>query len=102
MRDQLYINGSWRRPPAADIDVFNPDTEEVIHRVAAGGAEDVDLAVKAARAALPGWRALPARRAGRYLRAIADGSRRARRSWRGCPRSTTASRSPRPGSTCRP
>ena len=74
MRNQLYINGSWS-PPAGGgtIEVFNPYTEEVLHRVAAGGPEDVDRAVAAARAALPGWRALSGAERGKYLQAIADG-----------------------------
>jgi betaine-aldehyde dehydrogenase len=74
MRNQLYINGSWS-PPAGGgtIEVFNPYTEEVLHRVAAGGPEDVDRAVAAARAALPGWRALSGAARGKYLQAMADG-----------------------------
>ena len=102
MRNQLYINGSWS-PPAGGgtIEVFNPYTEEVLHRVAAGGPEDVDRAVAAARAALPGWRACRARRAGSICRPLPMASRRARRSWRASPPSTTASRSPSPRSTCR-
>jgi betaine-aldehyde dehydrogenase len=74
MRNQLYINGSWS-PPAGNgtMEVFNPYTEEVLHRVAAGGPEDVNRAVAAARAALPGWRALSGTARGKYLQAIADG-----------------------------
>jgi len=74
MRNQLYINGSWS-PPAGGgtIEVYNPYTEEVLHRVAAGGPEDVDRAVAAAHAALPAWRALSGAARGRYLQAIADG-----------------------------
>ena len=41
--------------------------------MAAGGPEDVDRAVAAARAALPGWRALSGAARGKYLQAIADG-----------------------------
>jgi aldehyde dehydrogenase (NAD+) len=44
--------------------VENPATLEVLTEVCAGGPEEVDRAVSAARRALPGWRALaPARRA---------------------------------------
>jgi acyl-CoA reductase-like NAD-dependent aldehyde dehydrogenase len=35
--------------------VIDPATEEVIDSVPAGGQEDVDAAVAAARAALPEW-----------------------------------------------
>ncbi len=74
MRNQLYINGNWS-PPAGGgtIDVYNPYTEQVLHRVAAGGPEDVDRAVAAARAALPGWRSMSGAARGKYLQAIADG-----------------------------
>jgi len=37
------------------MDILNPATAEVIARVPAGTAEDVDAAVEAAKAALPGW-----------------------------------------------
>jgi betaine-aldehyde dehydrogenase len=74
MRDQLYINGAWSKPVGGGtIEVFNPYTEEVLHRVAAGGPVDVDRAVAAAQAALPGWRALSGAERGKYLQAIADG-----------------------------
>ncbi|MFD1831602.1 aldehyde dehydrogenase family protein [Streptomyces desertarenae] len=56
----MYIDGEWR--PAAGggtIEVVNPATEEVIGAVPAGTAEDVDAAVRAARAALPAWAATP-------------------------------------------
>ncbi|WP_051950793.1 aldehyde dehydrogenase family protein [Actinacidiphila yeochonensis] len=64
-RDGLYINGAWRTAAAAErIEVVDPATEQVIARVPAGDARDVDAAVQAARAALPGWAATaPARRA---------------------------------------
>jgi len=49
---QFYIGGQWwnaSRP--ASIDVFDPASEAVIGQIAAGGREDVDLAVAAARRA---------------------------------------------------
>ncbi|MBP2239197.1 betaine-aldehyde dehydrogenase [Sinorhizobium kostiense] len=78
MRSELYIDGTWR--PSSDgrtFDVVNPATEEVIHRAAAASAEDVDIAVKAARRAFDkdGWPKLAGRKRARYLRAIADGIR---------------------------
>ncbi len=63
--DGMFIDGDWR-PGAATgtIEVVNPADEQVIGTVPAGGAEEVDAAVRAARAALPGWSATaPARRA---------------------------------------
>ncbi|AUW45845.1 aldehyde dehydrogenase family protein [Rhizobium leguminosarum] len=78
MRSELYIDGQWVKPAkGGTCEVINPATEEVIHRIAAATAEDVDLAVKAARRAFDkdGWPKLTgARRAG-YLRAIAAGIR---------------------------
>ncbi|MDF9812342.1 aldehyde dehydrogenase family protein [Streptomyces sp. SPB162] len=63
--DGMYIDGAWR--PAAgheSIEVVNPADEQVIASVPAGTAQDVDAAVRAARAALPGWAATaPADRA---------------------------------------
>ncbi|MDQ1030527.1 hypothetical protein QF035_008109 [Streptomyces umbrinus] len=49
--DGMYIDGEWR--PAAGTDtiaVVNPADEQVIAHVPAGTADDVDAAVRAARA----------------------------------------------------
>ncbi|UWE09176.1 aldehyde dehydrogenase family protein [Actinacidiphila bryophytorum] len=56
----LFIGGKWV-PAAGDgtIEVVDPATEQVIGSVPAGTALDVDTAVRAARAALPGWAATP-------------------------------------------
>ncbi|MFF4104969.1 aldehyde dehydrogenase family protein [Streptomyces sp. NPDC001903] len=63
--DGMYIDGAWR--PAAGrerIEVVNPADEQVIGGVPAANADDVDAAVRAARAAFPGWAATaPAERA---------------------------------------
>ncbi|MFI9101653.1 aldehyde dehydrogenase family protein [Streptomyces fildesensis] len=63
--DGMYIDGAWR--PAAgheSIEVVNPADEQVIGSVPAGTPQDVDAAVRAARAALPAWAATaPADRA---------------------------------------
>ncbi|WP_329599032.1 aldehyde dehydrogenase family protein [Streptomyces pseudovenezuelae] len=71
--DGMYIEGEWRPATGPDvIEVVNPADEQVIARVPAGTAEDVDLAVRAARAALPAWAATaPAERAAR-LAALRD------------------------------
>src|SRR5260370_17961839 len=62
---QNYINGQWVKSSSGEMfPVYDPSTEEVIAHVASGTAEDVDSAVKAARAAFdPGpWpRTSPAR-----------------------------------------
>ncbi|OKH98613.1 aldehyde dehydrogenase [Streptomyces sp. CB02923] len=71
--DALYIDGSWRPAAGPDtIDVVNPADERVIGTVPAGTAQDIDAAVRAARAALPSWaRTAPAERAAR-LTALRD------------------------------
>ncbi|MFF4792563.1 aldehyde dehydrogenase family protein [Streptomyces sp. NPDC001276] len=71
--DGMYIGGTWRPAEGRDvIEVVNPADERVIATVPAGTAEDVDAAVRAARAALPGWSATaPAERAAR-LAALRD------------------------------
>ncbi|MGP3685008.1 aldehyde dehydrogenase family protein [Streptomyces sp. IBSNAI002] len=63
--DGMYIGGAWRPAAGRDrIEVVNPADETVIGAVPAGTAEDVDAAVRAARAAFPGWAATaPAERA---------------------------------------
>lgn len=78
MLSELYIDGSWKT--ASDgktFEVVNPATEEVVHHIAAATAEDVDLAVKAARRAFDtgGWPKMSGAERARYLRAIAAGIR---------------------------
>ncbi|MYV66197.1 aldehyde dehydrogenase family protein, partial [Streptomyces sp. SID2131] len=54
--DAMYIGGEWRPASSTEtIAVVNPADEQVIGHVPAGTAEDVDAAVRAARAALPAW-----------------------------------------------
>ncbi|GLW46187.1 aldehyde dehydrogenase [Streptomyces sp. NBRC 14336] len=71
--DGFYIDGAWHPAVGRDpIDVIDPAAEQVIGQVPAGTAEDVDTAVRAARAALPAWAATaPAERAAR-LAALRD------------------------------
>ena len=72
MLNELFIGGKWQKPSEpGTIDVFNPCTEEVLHRVAAGGPADVEKAVIAAKAALPGWKKVGGAVRGRFLKAIA-------------------------------
>ncbi|WP_199837440.1 aldehyde dehydrogenase family protein, partial [Streptomyces caniscabiei] len=48
--DGMYIGGTWRPAAGTDtIEVVNPADEQVIGRVPAGTAEDVDAAVRAAQ-----------------------------------------------------
>ncbi|MBT2369607.1 aldehyde dehydrogenase family protein [Streptomyces sp. ISL-10] len=71
--DGMYIGGQWR--PAAGTDtiaVVNPADEQVIAHVPAGTPEDVDAAVRAARAALPAWAATPPAERAALLTALRD------------------------------
>ncbi len=50
VHDRFYIGGQWVEPAgSATIDVISPHTEEVVGRVPAGTAADMDRAVAAAR-----------------------------------------------------
>lgn len=75
MQQKLFIDGQWRTPAkGGTFPVVNPATEEVIHHAPAGTAEDIDLAVKAARRAFDTgpWPRMSGRERAVYLRAIAD------------------------------
>ncbi|MFD7703026.1 aldehyde dehydrogenase family protein [Streptomyces caelestis] len=71
--DGMYIDGAWRPAAGPDvIEVVNPADEQVIATVPAGTVEDVDAAVRAARAALPGWAATPPAERAARLAALRD------------------------------
>ena len=64
----LWIGGKRVEAASGRLgDVFDPATGEVIRRVPYAGKADVDRAVAAARAALPGWRDTPPLRRARIL-----------------------------------
>ena len=63
-----YIAGEWRPSSAAEyLDVVNPATVEVLGRVPLSPAAEVDQAARAASAAFPGWRRIPASERAQYL-----------------------------------
>ena len=63
-----YVGGRWVAATAGEQrDVRNPATGEMLARVPLSSAADVDAAVKAARAALPEWRARPVIERARWL-----------------------------------
>lgn len=67
---QLLIDGAWVPAIGGDtIQVINPATEEPITEIAAGGEEDIDKAVHAARAQFDGgpWSRLSGSERGRLL-----------------------------------
>jgi betaine-aldehyde dehydrogenase len=70
----MFVGGHWV-PAAAGrrMDVLDPATEQVIARVPAAGAEDVDRAVQTARAAFRGgWKESTAQERGRILLRLAE------------------------------
>ena len=73
--DKLYIGGEWVEPKSGkSIEVVNPNSEEVVARVAEAGRDDMDRAVAAARKAFdegPWPTTAPAER-GRMLKQLAE------------------------------
>ena len=63
LRTSHYIDGQWSAS-AETYAVCNPATGEVIANVARGGEKETQLAIDAARKALPAWRALTAKERG--------------------------------------
>src|SRR5215211_5875490 len=70
----LMIVGGEEVPAAGGdwLETRDPATGEMLARVPRGTSEDVDAAVRTARAAQPAWGARPAGERGRLLLAIAD------------------------------
>ena len=74
VRDKLFIGGRWVAPSGKQmIDVHNAGTGEVMGRVPAGNAKDVDSAVAAARGALEGWNATPPEKRAQFLEKTSAG-----------------------------
>src|SRR5579864_3841032 len=72
---KLFINNQWVDPvEGGSFDTYNPATGEVIAKVAAASAKDVDKAVKAARKALESgpWATMDAVDRGRLMFKLAD------------------------------
>jgi phenylacetaldehyde dehydrogenase len=72
---KMLINGVWVEAASGKtFDTYNPATGEVLSRVAEGDREDVDRAVKAARAAFETgrWSQLTASERGRMIWKLAD------------------------------
>ena len=73
---KMLINGEWVDAASGrTFDSLNPATEDVLASVAHGEAEDVDRAVRAARAAFEdgaAWRKMPHGQRGRILHKLGD------------------------------
>ena len=69
-----FISGTWSSADSGrQFDSINPaDRGEIVAKAPLSSREDVDRAVAAARAALPGWRLLPAPRRGEILYRAAE------------------------------
>jgi acyl-CoA reductase-like NAD-dependent aldehyde dehydrogenase len=73
-RDKVYIDGAWvPSTGSGTIDVVNSTTEEVMGRIPAGTADDVDKAVKAARKAFETWSQTSVEERAKYLTRITEG-----------------------------
>jgi betaine-aldehyde dehydrogenase len=71
IRDRFFIGGRWVAPSSSEtIEVHNAGTGEVMGRVPAGGAKDIDAAVAAARGALDAWSELAPAQRGEYLEKV--------------------------------
>ena len=74
VRDKFYIGGQWVAPSGKEaIDVHNAGTGEVMGWVPAGGEQDADAAVKAARGALEAWSQTPVEQRAEFLDKISAG-----------------------------
>jgi 5-carboxymethyl-2-hydroxymuconic-semialdehyde dehydrogenase len=71
MRIDHLVNG---KAVAGDnyFETINPATQEVLAEVACGGAKEVDMAVRAAKQALPAWAGRPAKERATLLRKLAE------------------------------
>lgn len=69
----LYINGEFRDAISKKtFDVINPATGELVQKVAKGGADDTEEAIKVAKEAFKSWAALTAKERFVYLKKTAD------------------------------
>ncbi|RVM12743.1 aldehyde dehydrogenase family protein, partial [Sinorhizobium meliloti] len=74
MQNKLFIDGQWVAPAdGAMLPVIDPATEEVFHHIAAAGAAEAEMAVKASREAFDNgpWPRLSGKERAKYLRAMA-------------------------------
>ena len=71
--EKIYINGQW--VPSAGtgtLEVIDSHSEEVLASIPEGTSVDVDTAVAAAKAAFPGWSALPREERGAWMIKIGE------------------------------
>jgi lactaldehyde dehydrogenase / glycolaldehyde dehydrogenase len=68
----VYSGGAWRDGEGKALPVLDPSTERVIATIGTATQVQVEAALRAAKAAQPGWARLSYPARGRYLEAIAD------------------------------
>lgn len=69
LRQQAFINGHWCDADSGQRHAIrNPATNDIIAEVPDMGADETRAAIAAASAALPAWRALPAKERSRLMR----------------------------------
>ncbi len=74
-RHAMMIDGEWKQAISGQTtDVYDPGTGKIIAQVPSGGADDVDLAVQAARRAFeaPAWRGMKPNERSKLLWRLAD------------------------------
>jgi len=72
-RNEIYVDGAWEASSGAGtIAVIDATTEATLGHVPEGTAEDVNRAVAAARAALPGWAATPVENRAKALERLSE------------------------------
>jgi aldehyde dehydrogenase (NAD+) len=73
IEDRLFISGEFVPSRSGKkFDVYNPTTTQISASVYEADADDVDIAVKAAKAAFPAWSELSALERGGHLFKLAD------------------------------
>ena len=74
--EKMYINGQFTGGQAkASIPIINPATEEILAEVPRGTPADVEAAIRAARAAFPGWARTPGATRANLLHEVAHNIR---------------------------
>jgi betaine-aldehyde dehydrogenase len=68
----IYYGGQWHQPKGGRFtDQINPGTGDALGKAADGSAEDIDAAVKAAKAAFKDWKRIPPLERAKMLKEIA-------------------------------
>lgn len=70
----VFVGGQWKSGRGAErLEVIDPSSGEVLSRLQAGSAEDVEKAASEAAKAFDGWKRKPSAERAKYLRGFARG-----------------------------